>query len=236
MGRTVDLGWLISFDGLGLIGVAFYIGSYAALQIGLLRGSGYPYTLLNLFAAILVLVSLTKEFNLSSAIIQITWIGISLFGLARMALLAGRSKLSIEETAFVGRIFPGMSLQSARRLLDGGRWETLEPGTVIAEEGVVLGTLIYLAKGKVSVSVKGRTVGAVQAGGLIGEVTVMSGAPATATVTVDEPARIFRIGSDALRKIAAGDGDLQTIIYLAFEAGMREKLIAADMRLAVPGS
>ncbi len=30
----MGLGWLISFDGVGLIGVAFYIGSYAALQIG----------------------------------------------------------------------------------------------------------------------------------------------------------------------------------------------------------
>jgi CRP-like cAMP-binding protein len=231
-GDTMELGWLISLDGVGLIGVAFYIGSYAALQIGLLRGSGYPYTLLNLVAAILVLTSLTKEFNLSSAVIQITWIGISVVGLVRMALLARRAKLSSEETAFVARIFPGMSRQSARRLIDSGRWETLAPGTVIAEEGVVLGTLIYLAEGKVTVSVKGRAVGAVEAGGLIGEVTVMSKGPATATVTVEEPARIFRIGSAALRKIAASDGDLQTIIYLAFEAGMREKLTDADRRLA----
>jgi hypothetical protein len=51
-------------------------------------------------------------------------------------------------------------------------------------------------------------------------------------VTVEEPARVFRIGSAALRKIAASDGDLQTIIYLAFEAGMREKLTDADRRLA----
>jgi hypothetical protein len=51
-------------------------------------------------------------------------------------------------------------------------------------------------------------------------------------VTVDEPARIFRISSAALRKIAASDGDQQTIIYLAFEAGMRVNLITADRRLA----
>ena len=150
-----------------------------------------------------------------------------------MALLARRARLSIEEAAFVERIFPGMSRQSARKLLDAGHWESLAPGTVIAEEGVVLGALIYLAEGKVSVSIKGQSVGAVEAGGLIGEVPVMSRSPATATVTVDAPARVFRIGSAALRKIAAGDGDLQTIIYLAFEAGMRQKLIAADTRLAV---
>ena len=228
----MELGWLMSLDGVGLIGVAFYIGSYAALQLGLLRGSAYPYTLLNLGAAILVLISLTQEFNLSSAIIQVTWIGISLVGLVRMALLARRAKLSSEETAFIARLFPGMSRQSARRLLDGGRWEMVAPGTVIAEEGAVLGTLIYLAQGRVTVSVKGRTVGTVEAGGLIGEVTVMSNSPATATVTVAEPARVFRIGSAALRKIAGSDGDLQAIIYLALEAGMREKLTAADQRLA----
>jgi hypothetical protein len=228
----MELGWLLSLDGVGLIGVAFYIGSYAALQTGLLRGSGYPYTLLNLVAAILVLVSLTREFNLSSAVIQITWIGISVVGLGRMALLERRAKLSSEETAFVARIFPSMPRQSARRLLDGGRWETVAPGTVIAEEGTVLGTLLYLAEGKVSVSVKGRTVGTVEAGGLIGEVTVMSNSPATATVTVENPARVFRIGSAALRKIAAGDSDLQAIIHLALDAGTREKLAAVNQRLA----
>jgi hypothetical protein len=227
----MELGWLIGLDGVGLIGVAFYIGSYAALQIGLLRGSGYTYTLLNLVAAILVLTSLTKEFNLSSAV-QITWIGISVVGLARMALLARRAKLSGEEMAFVERIFPGMPRQSARKLLDGGRWETVAPGTIIAEEGTVLGTLFYLAEGKASVSVKGRTVGTVEAGGLIGEVTVMSNSPATATVTLEGPGRVFRIGSAALRKITASDGDLQGIIHLALDAGTREKLAAVNRRLA----
>lgn len=81
---ALDIAPILGYDSVGLIGVILYISSYAALQLGLLQGSGYTYTLMNLAAAILVLVSLMESFNLSSAIIQITWITISIFGLSRL--------------------------------------------------------------------------------------------------------------------------------------------------------
>lgn len=69
----------------GTIGFLTYMGSYAALQAGWLQGSGTGYTLANLLAALLVLVSLSETFNLPSALIQISWVLISLYGLARIA-------------------------------------------------------------------------------------------------------------------------------------------------------
>lgn len=45
----------------GYLGVALYLSSYALLQSGVLRGVGYTYTLMNLSAALLVLVSLAKK-------------------------------------------------------------------------------------------------------------------------------------------------------------------------------
>ena len=71
-------------DTIGLLGVAFYLGSYAALQFGRLDGSSAVYTGLNLAAASCVLVSLASNFNLSSLLIQMFWIGISLYGLFRI--------------------------------------------------------------------------------------------------------------------------------------------------------
>lgn len=71
------------YDWAGYFGVAFYLISYTCLQLGLIRGSGYAYALMNLTAASLVLVSLTVKFNLASSIIQIMWIVISAFGIAR---------------------------------------------------------------------------------------------------------------------------------------------------------
>lgn len=71
------------YDIIGLLGVVFYVASYSALQFGKLDGNSINYCILNGAAATLVLVSLSKDFNLASAIIQIVWITVSIFGLYR---------------------------------------------------------------------------------------------------------------------------------------------------------
>ena len=60
----------------GLAGVASYVIAYALLQLKLLDGNGLMYSALNVLAAALVLVSLTRDFNLASAVTQVLWIGI----------------------------------------------------------------------------------------------------------------------------------------------------------------
>ena len=40
-----------AFDWAGYLGVALYIGAYAALQGGIIRGRGYAYAACNLVAA-----------------------------------------------------------------------------------------------------------------------------------------------------------------------------------------
>ncbi|OED36588.1 hypothetical protein AB833_26615 [Chromatiales bacterium (ex Bugula neritina AB1)] len=67
----------------GLLGVLLYIGSYMALQLGYLDGNSLKYSVLNGFAATFVLLSLLKDFNLASALIQLVWITISLGGMYR---------------------------------------------------------------------------------------------------------------------------------------------------------
>lgn len=72
------------FEATGLIGVALYLGSYAALQFHLIDCKGILYPILNFLAASCVLISLFESFNMSSAIIQISWITISSIGILRL--------------------------------------------------------------------------------------------------------------------------------------------------------
>ena len=65
-------------DVAGVSGVALYLGAYAALQLGFLRGRGLVYPALNFLAAGLVLISLATDWNAYAATIQISWIVISL--------------------------------------------------------------------------------------------------------------------------------------------------------------
>ena len=81
-------------DFVGLVGVLLYIGAYAAMQFGFLRGQTYAYAALNALAAGCVLLSLQEQFNLSSAIIQMFWILISLAGMLRLFSLSHRIRFS----------------------------------------------------------------------------------------------------------------------------------------------
>jgi hypothetical protein len=70
-------------DLLGNIGVVLLIIAYLMLQLDKLNSSGLAYSLLNLFGAILIVVSLLVNFNLSAFIIEVFWILISFVGIYR---------------------------------------------------------------------------------------------------------------------------------------------------------
>lgn len=70
----------------GLIGFATYAVSFALVQVGRMDGNGLAYTLCNIAAASLVLVSMFDQFNLGSLLTQLTWIGVGIVGVGRRAL------------------------------------------------------------------------------------------------------------------------------------------------------
>ena len=70
-------------DFVGNIGVALVLGTYFFVQSGRMDIRRPGYSLSNALGAVLILVSLLYNFNLSSFVIEIAWLAISLYGLAR---------------------------------------------------------------------------------------------------------------------------------------------------------
>lgn len=68
---------------IGLTGVCLCLGSYFLVQTGRLKANTLSYTLANFIASWLILVSLCYHWNLSSAIIEVVWGVISLYGVFR---------------------------------------------------------------------------------------------------------------------------------------------------------
>lgn len=64
----------------GLAGAGCYLASYILLQLRRIDGNGMSYTVLNVVAASLLLVSLFDQFNLASALIQVLWIAFGAYG------------------------------------------------------------------------------------------------------------------------------------------------------------
>ena len=76
---------MIWSDFVGLAGVSCILAAYFLLQIEKVRGDSAQYLLLNLVGAILLIISLMVTFNLASFVIEICWLGISIFGLSKIA-------------------------------------------------------------------------------------------------------------------------------------------------------
>lgn len=216
----------------GIAGVGFYLGSYTALQLGMLRGDGYAYAILNAAAAALVLLSLKEAFNLSSAVIQVSWIVISLVGITRHYILTHRARFTEEEKAFIEQALPEMEKLKTRRLLDLGTWVDMVPGTLLTEEGAPVSHLFYLAKGSADVISHGAKVATLQERSLIGEMTALSGDQATGTVILNESSRCLMIPSGALRELLDRDIDIRRQIDACFAGQVKEKLLNTNKALS----
>ena len=215
----------------GITGAALYLGAYAALQMGFIRGDGYAFPGINLAASACVLTSLSAWFNPFSVFIEISWLLLSLFGITRLWLLTRGLSFNDEERAFLDAALPGISRLTARRFLSKGRWEDLAPGTLLTREDTPVDRLTYLASGAASVTHGGTEVATIPEGLFVGELGVLSRAPATATVTVTAPTRAFTIAAAPLAALVARHPDLKLSLDAGIGADARRKILGANRRL-----
>ena len=80
------------FDLVGNLGVFLVVLAFYLLQTKRLNSRDIRYSLLNLTGAILLLISLLVNWNLSSVIIELFWIAISLIGIVRHVSISKASK------------------------------------------------------------------------------------------------------------------------------------------------
>jgi hypothetical protein len=78
--RDVTITW---FDLTGFVGVLFIIVAYLLLQLNKLPSSSPIYSLMNALGALLIIISLFFDFNLSAFVVEAFWFLISLLGLTR---------------------------------------------------------------------------------------------------------------------------------------------------------
>ena len=71
------------YDAVGNLGVIMILGAYLLLQTNKVTVDQVSYSLLNGIGAALVLVSLFYKFNLSAFFIEVFWLLISIYGVAK---------------------------------------------------------------------------------------------------------------------------------------------------------
>lgn len=71
------------FNGIGVVGFMLYMTSYTLVTFQRIDSRGLLFFALNTAAAAFVLVSLTQNFNLASALIQVVWIGLGVIAIGK---------------------------------------------------------------------------------------------------------------------------------------------------------
>src|ERR1044072_1321651 len=150
-------------------------------------------------------------------------------------VLAGRTLWSernvgftADEQAMVDALFDELPKSRARHLIDQGGWLTGKAGDVLTREGEPVDHLYYLAQGEARVLCLGSQVGTCRAGDLIGELTVLSGETASATVVLETPARFWCAPADDLRPYVEAHEDIRRAIEHGFATVLKAKLRASN--------
>jgi paired small multidrug resistance pump len=80
------------YDWIGMLGTLMVLLAFFLLQAGRVVGTGLSYQLLNLLGASGILVSLIGAFNPAVFMLELAWIAISAYGIARsIRLRRGRA-------------------------------------------------------------------------------------------------------------------------------------------------
>lgn len=141
------------------------------------------------------------------------------------------AKFNSVESAFVHKAFPGLSNTLKRRILKYGSWVEAEPGAGLTRIGEPVNRLVYIAEGEVEISVHDNVVGRCGQGDFIGELTVLSGHPATGTAVTKLPTLYWAIDADELRKLVASNDEINQSVHACFHRNMLAKLVAANHQL-----
>jgi CRP-like cAMP-binding protein len=154
-----------------------------------------------------------------------------LTNVGQLSLLAYRNRITRftpEERTFYEMAVPNLEPVDVRRLLQLGRWVDALPEVVVTRQGEPVTDLIFIVSGMVHVAVDGHRVASCGPGHFIGEISVATGGPATATSTISTPTRYLAFDAVTLRRLLDGGSEAGRAMEHAFRHGLREKLLQSN--------
>lgn len=212
-------------NSVGLTGVCVYLTSFALMQLGVIKGQSYTYASMVIIAASCVMFSLTKAFNMSAFVIQFSYIILSIVGMTRLFLITRLVRFTRDEQNFLDHQIPLLPPHLARKLLNLGTWQNYPTGHVLTTEHEKVEDLAYLHSGRVTVMIDGHHVGYCDPGTYIGELTFLTGGPATATVTVKEPCRCLVFSMKRIAPLIKRNPEIRMALVASFSGDTKSKLL-----------
>jgi hypothetical protein len=141
-------------------------------------------------------------------------------------LLQGRKpvRFDAEEQELYDTLFYRFSPVEFSRLLHIGHWCRGEAGETLTREGEPVTHLILIYDGVVEVESKGQLVTQLHKGSFIGEMSLITNNPASATVRINEPVRYLRWEKSELQRLLQRDPSLNNAMQTVVATDLTRKL------------
>lgn len=133
-----------------------------------------------------------------------------------------------EERHFADNMPAGVDRSAIKRLLDLADLQRHATGDVLTTEGEPVKRLMYLADGIVKIELGDRVVAICGPGDYIGELSFLSGRPASATATVVKPTRILAFDQAKLTASIEADPQLRRTLESALNRNLAGKLVRSN--------
>jgi CRP-like cAMP-binding protein len=215
----------VAVDGEIDLGTAYFYVFLALLVGAMAMGSLRAVRLVMVFAGI----AATIHFALRDGLAITTGLAVSLVlvTLVRIVLQTRRSQrglLSAEEAQLIEEVLEVREPTTQRHLLDLLEWRDIVAGEVMAREGQKFPPLIYVASGSAIVVHGGQPVGTCEAGDFVGEMSVLAGDVASATVTAGGNMRVALLDRDSLLLLTEELPEVARAFDRAINRGLAAKI------------
>ncbi|MDE2446174.1 MAG: cyclic nucleotide-binding domain-containing protein [Alphaproteobacteria bacterium] len=187
--------------------VAAVIGLFLEILYFNLSGNGYPGLI---WDTIFILINLY----------ELIW------------LLRDRinARLPPDEAPALRQAFEGLDDSQIAKLLRAAEWRNCQQGDILTRQDMPVDSLYFLFKGRANVEVDGSFITYLESGSFVGEIAYLTGNPANAKVTVEEPSRILVFSKVRLAKVVARDRQLSGILYQVLGRDLAQKMRRSNSR------
>ena len=191
------------------------------------------------FVAIAAAIGLAHALFMAGSGLLAFWWAVLLLGtlglLGKRLLENSKVRFTREEEEMLDGVLASLPRSRARHLLDQGFWLSGREGDTLTREEEAVTHLYYLAAGEARVMSHGQQVATCRPGDLIGELTVLSGDRASATVVLAGPARFWCAPANVLRPYIQAHDDVRHALEQGISTSLKSKLRHSNERIAEAG-
>lgn len=142
-----------------------------------------------------------------------------------IVLFSGRRRAADDdEKFFVETVMPTLEGNLRALMLKRAQWKSCEAGEVLVEEGDLTPQLVFIARGAASVESGGVIVGVCGPGDFLGEMSFLTGKPASATVRVANEVRCCVYEPAEVRQLTRKHPAIRQALEFSFNRNLVGKL------------